>query len=220
MRDLVDIHQQSHTTVHVLTVHVSMEGAVYTPTSQRRQIDILISLQNENIGTHQVAIENKIVDSSVEEIQLLDEYEGLKGISDEDAQVSFIYLTPSMSPASQRAFSLLPEAIIKKHLTWSVYIDILQLCLEDDAKGNIDPLSYETRFVIKSFIRFVVNGFTTSLMTRRARDDRYIKNYEGIVNGLDEVLSLLQEKGDIFIGYTGGKTRLEQASLEQLSNNQ
>lgn len=216
-RSLVDIHKKSDSSIHVL-----MEQNVKSSNGDRR-IDIVISLKCEDKPTHIVAIENKIKNGSIDKNQLIDEYEGLKDSSDDDVVISFIYLVPKVSSPSQEAFEKLPESILKFHLPWKgdkskSFVGILISALEKESKGLISPFSYETKFIIKSFVQFILGDFVTPIQKYNQNPTDYIKNYNGKLNGLEALREYTKTHPEIYVGYTGGKAKLKTDSLENLIN--
>lgn len=212
----VDIYTKSDSSIHVL-----MEQKVKTPSGQDRRIDIVISLKCADKPTHIVAIENKIDSSSIKEKQPLEQYEGLKKESDEDTIISYIYLTPDINDSAKKAYATLPEDLLKIHLPWSSkneesFIGILTSCLENEAKGLNDPLSYETKFILKSFVRFVHNGFKTQVVKKIRTSSEYVQNFEGKLTGLEELQGFVKKDPNIFIGFIGGTIKLREASVEYL----
>ena len=83
---------------------------------------------------------------------------------------------------------------------------------------STQALSYETRFIVKSFVRFIQNGFTTPSLQKARRSGASLKYYEGKVRGLGELHELIKAEGEILVGFTGGTCRLRETSRAELQN--
>ncbi len=221
------INTVSYRQLSPIKVDVMVEETVENPAGRRsRDVDIVIILSNGE-SSHILAIENKIRESAYDDNQIIEEYEGLvSGYS--DAEISFLYLTPSKSDRFRKAFSLLPENITSLHLSWTkgksneiTFADIMRNILRDDSEAKIDPLSQEVRFVLKSFILFAENGFRSQAYKETpatAGSGNRTKYFKGIVTGLEGVESLFQENKQVFIGYLGGIPALQEADLDKIEN--
>lgn len=208
------------------SVNVLMEFPVSYNTEVRRDIDVLIILSDKT-STHIIAIENKIREGASDENQLIEEFKGLKS-QYSDAEISFIYLTPTKSEKFVKSYNLLPPEIIKKHWTWSetsvdgketTFIKILRQILQDDQDAKINPLSQEVSFVLRSFVVFAENNFETQ--RRASTYDTIVKPtkyFRAIVAGLEGVRVLTGEVKPVYIGFDGGKSALKKTPLEKLIN--
>lgn len=223
LNDSVAYRTQNKTRVTVL-----MENRVPTATGRIRDIDIVIILEKDQ-KSQIIAIENKIRDDACEEAQLLEELEGLtREYPDPNAIRSFVYITPRISPKAMRAFNRLPDTITKRHLIWAdansapssdptSIVGLLRRIIEDDNAAQIDPLSHEVLFVLKSFIRFAENGFQSQINkgSTLMPGSKYFKD---TVAGLEGLRTFLRERQDVYIGYEGGMRALKQADIEQLED--
>jgi len=207
--------QQSKNSIEVL-----LEYSVVTASNESRYIDIVIFLRNEN-QTHVIIVENKILSASAKKTQPTEQVEGLKLDPElpENAIISYIYLTPEITTLTQEAFASLDhvnDVCFKKHLEWqnktkNSIRDLLITSLEDESKGLMNPMAYETRFVIKSFIQFISNDFTPPSIRKETGG----KCSDGTIKGLDATLDYCL-KHKVYIGFTGGKKSLQQYPLEKL----
>lgn len=206
-----------------ITVDVMVEEDVEAA-GKTRYVDIVI-IMTSNEKAHILAIENKIRTSAHDETQPKEEYEGL--ISKyADADVSFLYLTPSKTSKFTEAFNLLPDDIDKLHLSWAkdttvpnekAFVDIIRDILRDDSDATIDPLTQEVRFVLKSFILFAENGFR-SQTDKESSVAPGAGNWKGTVAGIEGVITLFQEQKNAFIGFMGGIKELEKAQYNKIEN--
>jgi hypothetical protein len=223
------------------SVNVLVEEQVLTNAEKSRDIDIVIVISsaknNDESESIILAIENKIREGSCDNLQLKEEYEGLKN-SYKDSDITMLYLTPSKSSKFTEAFALLPDSISKCHLTWadsaneangSTIVSLLRVIIQDDLNAKINPLSSELKFVLKSFILFAENSFrsqvnkTLSPMALSSAQRAYAPHYKDKVDGFDGVLELCWEQqtkkdpaSEIYIGFLGGVKSIEKQSTEQL----
>lgn len=204
-------------------VDVFLEYPVSTNDGRQRYIDIVIFLSDES-NNHVIAIENKIISSSAQNDQLIEQVEGLNLDKDlASAKKSYIYLTPKITDSTRSSFDRLKEIDsleYKKHIEWSnesenSIKEIFVSCLEDEAKGLMNPMAYETRFILKSFVQFISNNFTLPSL-EKSKGGKYA---DGIIKGLDDIYYFIKKhQGAIFIGFEGGPKALEVAELSKLIN--
>ena len=218
-----------------ISVDVLVEEEVVTHSGKRRYIDIVILIsttENSAIGSTKksesivLAIENKIRKNACDKTQLKEEYEGLLN-EYKNTDIVFLYLTPSKSNSFNEAFLLLPENITKSFLTWTnsgcnlsdvTIVDIFREILQDDSNAKINPLSNESKFILKSFVVFAENGFrsNTNKTSTKTRRNPYFK---GTVSGLEGVQNLKSSENDnknIYIGFSGGINALEKEDIDFL----
>lgn len=152
--------------------------------NKRRDIDIVIEFYSENKlePIYTLCIENKITDSSIQknDNQLKDELEGLEKEYKENnwnTEIYFCFLTLENSKKSSEEFDSF-KYDKKLHLYWkgekSVQEKILSI-LEQDRTGDIDPISEDSKFLIKSFLAFIKTDFKSSLEEKTSKYER--KNY-------------------------------------------
>jgi len=199
------------------SIEVFLEYPVTTKQGDLRYIDIVMMFSDES-NKHAVIVENKILSSSAKADQLVEQVEGLKILheNDEPTTISCIYLTPEKNKATIEAFENLDacnDVHLKAHVEWNNTTgnsvrDILIACLEDEAKGLMNPMAYETRFIVKSFVQFISNGF--SLPSAYVQEGG--KYSEGSIQGLEK----LYQAKPAYIGFTGGKKALQLCELEKL----
>lgn len=181
-----------------LDVDIELEKAVVYD-ERSRSIDIVIDID----GDYLVAVENKITDGSMQKNQILEEAAGL--LQHEDAKgknLFFIYLIPQApSKEAERELAKMPAETTSAILAWrgpGSMAEILREILAADSQGNISALSTETRFILKSFIRFIENGFSYYQWNGKTPGE---KEYDEVLQDIFEVV----DKGrDGFIGYYGG----------------
>lgn len=204
---------------------VLVEQPVEYAVGKKRDVDVIIMLTMFE-KTQIVAIENKIRAGACDFIQLKQEYDGLVAEYPE-AEINFVYLTPSKANVFQDAFRQLPD-ITKTHLSWTRdesapsddnFASLLRSVLHDDAEAKIAPISQELRFVLKSFIVFAENGFRSQSCkggsVTPASGTRY---YKGIVTGLKGLKDLSEEQGNALVGFIGGISALDNTDLGELEN--
>ncbi|MDM8543113.1 PD-(D/E)XK nuclease family protein [Desulfococcaceae bacterium HSG9] len=121
------------------------------------------------------AIENKIYAKSVTQGQLLREYEGLKK-KDPNAKIGMVYLVPVeegseiLDGKTEKEFENLSvrDTDFKSLVTWqkndienvpSISEQIYGI-LNDERKGEIDPVSEYTRHTLKALMAFISNNFS------------------------------------------------------------
>ncbi len=220
--------QLSHTIAYRkasdISITVLMEYPVASTSAKRRDVDITIILEN-TLRTQVIAIENKIRKDSHDKMQLVDEYNGLT-TEYPNAEIGFLYLTPSRSPKFAEAFDLLPDNIIKQHMIWasestttteSSFVEILRKILQDDDTARINPLSQEIRFVLRSFIVFAENDFqAVQASTSHLSPGQTSRYFRDVVAGLDGIRELLKLSGLIFVGFDGGKRALQRTPKDHL----
>lgn len=135
---------------------------------ERKDIDIVIEIYSENKEEPFVSFcfENKITDASIskKDNQLEKEYEGLKASYKENnwnTPIAFCYLTLEDTKKSNDEFEKL-SCDNKIHLYWkgenSIQAKILNI-LEQERIGEIDPISEDSKFLIKSFLAFIKTDF-------------------------------------------------------------
>jgi len=167
-------------------VTISIEKTVFLASRRTRDLDILIEIsEGDSIATKYVfCIENKIKDGAIQKNQLIEQVEGIHNYYSENnknnlPKIIFIYLTKNESNAATRSFSHFNEAIHENgfenmivstaHYFWSnnvggqlnklsVFYQI-QTILRQDALGMIDPIHEHTKYMIKSFLNFILNDF-------------------------------------------------------------
>lgn len=143
----------------------------------RRSIDILLEFydkydkkDNPN-PVFSICVENKIIDTSFSDMsQISDEILGLENNYKENKnkpEIYFVLLCPKDSKEKiNNSFS--DETIKnykKTHILWKgnkhdKYITkIINNILKKESTGKIDPISTEIKFILKSFLSFINNGF-------------------------------------------------------------
>lgn len=193
-------------------------------------IDIVFQLFNCWV----LAIENKIYEGSVENGQLIREYNGLcQKDAYSDCHKALIYLVPCaevLPPKTEKEYnSLKPTDIqtgdIKRLVTWqkSSVIDsatgaeapsivgLLEEMLREEATGRIEPLPEYTRHTLKAFIMFINAGFSGYMYEPKARTGGHNQNTEGIKT----YSGLLHEKFQ-YVGVQGGLARILQMDVDVL----
>ena len=149
--------------------------------NKRRDIDIVIEFYTENSSEpiYSLCIENKITDNSIQknDNQLKEELEGLQKEYKENewkTEIYFCFLTLEDSKKSNDEFNLFSYEK-KIHLFWkgekSVLEKILQI-LEQERNGEIDPISEDSKFLIKSFLSFIRTDFKSMLEEKKEKDER------------------------------------------------
>jgi hypothetical protein len=208
-----------------LRIRTELEATVLSDDANERAIDILVNV-NDQIT---LAIENKIGRGAVKEVQLREQVEGLHSKLP-NAKIHFLFLTPhDAGPAAKRAIDAIPSGKLDAkpvQVFWSAapgrsdtdpvsIADVLKNILRDESEGRASPLSSETKFLIKSFIRFIDNGFSY-VQGRMENSD----SDEGVFDGLDEVRYAVDRNPELFIGFKGGppelKDRIAQAASDGL----
>jgi hypothetical protein len=161
-------------------VEITTEKTVQLTNQKSRDIDILIEFYNNesNFPLYSICVENKIKDSSLNKIQLINEVLGIineyekEDISNQP-RISMIFITPSFSEKSKKNYSeflnqLNTEGlnITTNHLIWEHLNDnensiffLLSRILKNENEGLIDPIHEYTKFTIKSFLNFILTGF-------------------------------------------------------------
>jgi len=202
-----------------LIIQTQLEYEVVGKAKRSRSIDILVEIDKK----HLLVIENKTSLGSIETLQLQDEALGLLG--DErwaGRTLYFVFLTPKgSSQKSEQALSAIPDQVKHKvHAVWqgeknSVSASLKAL-LSRETTGEVNPISTEVKFLLRSFVQFIDNGFTF-FQGQAEQDGSYFQDvFEGIFGvKADERF----EKGLGFVGYTGGveilKNDLEAAQQDE-----
>jgi hypothetical protein len=194
-----------------INTSIVLEKEVLTKeTNKNRSIDVVVKINNNFI----LAIENKIRPLSKEHGQASDEISGL--INDTEYNISgikdfyFIYLAKQDSELSYAAKEIENSyGVIAKPFSWLnrnsgalSMSKILQDILDDHVHGRINPIPTETLFILRSFIRFVENGFSY---------------YQLKDKGIFEVCPFMELESidkSYFIGFQGGLKALENNLIE------
>lgn len=161
-------------------VKINPEYSVFLG-NKRRDIDIVIEFYGENKlePIYSLCIENKITDSSIQknDNQLKDELVGLQKEYKENnwnTEIYFCFLTLEDSKKSSEEFDSF-EYDKKLHLHWkgekSIQEKILNI-LEQERTGEIDPISEDSKFLIKSFLAFIKTNFKSSLEEKSENSER------------------------------------------------
>lgn len=122
-----------------------------------------------------IVIENKIYSKSVSKGQLSREYEGLKK-KNPDTKIGMVYLVPVdensdiLDGKTENEFEELStrDDDFKALVTWQKnnidnvpsISEIISKILDEENKGNIDPVSEYTRHTLKALISFISNNFS------------------------------------------------------------
>jgi hypothetical protein len=216
-----------------LKIHTELEVTVRCKAGNERSIDILITI-NDNIV---LAIENKTSRGSIQDTQLQEEVEGLnEAFRDRNGnQLYFLFLTPSgAGPTADKAMSRIGRDLCSAepiHILWKKderesdkaplsIAELLNGILLDEAVGRTSPLSSETKFLIKSFIRFIENDFS---YFQGAGSDNGGKYYAENLTGLDTVRRFFDQQDPkqydhLFIGFQNGIGALEEKLKSAMSN--
>lgn len=155
------------------TVGVELELAYPSGTSLGF-IDVVV-----RCGDWFIAIENKILMSSATPDQLRQQYEGLRAVLAQrglgERRVAMVYLVPAVRDSA--GWSLAQSTVeelnfprgdgdVATLMTWQPARDhepsvvrLLQTLLEREGRGEIAPLSYDTRQSLLAFIDFARNEF-------------------------------------------------------------
>lgn len=223
-----------------LPIHTEMEVTVNTGpreeidavSGNERSIDILVKIKEKIV----LAIENKTSPGSIQETQLKEEVDGFDATfnKDKDHKLYFLFLTPAgVGQTADKAMKLIDRAKCAAepvHILWKSegkdgqnsrpsISQLLNEILRDEAIGNTSPLSSETKFLMKSFIRFIENDFSY-IQGKLQRDGKY---FIDSFNGIDEGQAMfnkpeLRNSGPLYVGFMGGLEAFE-ASLKEAVNN-
>lgn len=130
-----------------------------------------------------LCLENKIKDASIEKDQLDDELDGITKQFQKGTDIYFCYLTLQKTEASDNVFkNFVCDQQRKIHLYWkndntneknSILEKILAI-LELERNGEIDPISEESIFLLKSFIGFIRANFSSFIEKKNANHERRI----------------------------------------------
>lgn len=221
-----------------LPIRTEMEVKVNTgpdeePASgHERSIDILVKINEKII----LAIENKTSSGSIQKTQLKDEVDGFDATfnKNNDHKLYFLFLTPAgVGPTADDAMELIDKSKCAKdskpvHILWkkdeirtedkpSSISEILISILDDESKGKTSPLSSETMFLMKSFIRFIENDFSY-IQGELQRNGKYST---GSHVGIEAVRSLYHKQNfddPLYIGFMGGPSSFEKSLKEAVND--
>lgn len=187
-------------------------------------VDIIIIIEKDNKKLV-LAIENKVSSKSVTSGQLFMQVNAI--LSDEELfdknkdKLAYVYLTPEGSSA-EREFGGFSESLDKdnkskliasKHLKWRGFSEkIFVSSLKDDNDGKIIPMVYETKFILKSFIQFISNGFVLP----KPRNHSMVE-VDKKCKGLDELYQYWEysdSPASFYVGFE--KSKLSQLNKEKL----
>jgi hypothetical protein len=177
-----------------------------TLTPKNRSIDIVVKISDEYI----LAIENKIRSASKEDGQVSDEICGLIDAESKIANANGIYFIYLVKQEKEIIYAdgeleKSPEAN-KRSIAWISdsalsMSKILQGVISDHIHNKINPIPSETLFLLRSFVRFVENGFTyylgqSKVSTRYTFDDLKTidpSNYVGFQGGVKALENSLKD---------------------------
>lgn len=163
-------------------IRINPEYSVFLD-NKRRDIDIVVEFYEEKNEEplYSLCIENKITDNSIQrKNQLMEELEGLRNEYKDNGwktEIYFCFLTLENSKKSNDEFSAFNYEK-KIHLYWkgklSLQEKILNI-LELERNGEIDPISEDFKFLLKSFLSFIKTDFKSSIEEKSEKRER--KNY-------------------------------------------
>ncbi|MBO5532235.1 MAG: PD-(D/E)XK nuclease family protein [Fibrobacter sp.] len=163
-------------------IRINPEHSVFLD-NKRRDIDIVVEFYEEKNEEplYSLCIENKITDNSIQrKNQLMEELEGLRNEYKDNGwktEIYFCFLTLENSKKSNDEFSAFNYEK-KIHLYWkgklSLQEKILNI-LELERNGEIDPISEDFKFLLKSFLSFIKTDFKSSIEEKSEKRER--KNY-------------------------------------------
>jgi len=160
-------------------IKINPEYSVFLD-NKRRDIDVAIEIYNETLEEplYSLCIENKITDNSIQKrSQLKEELEGLRNEYKENGwntEIYFCFLTLEDSRKSNSEFEEF-KYDKKLHLYWkgtqSIQQKILNI-LELERIGEIDPISEDFKFLLKSFLSFIKTDFRSSVEEKSEKQER------------------------------------------------
>ena len=163
-------------------IRINPEYSVFLD-NKRRDIDIVVEFYEEKNEEplYSLCIENKITDNSIQrKNQLIEELDGLRNEYKDNGwktEIYFCFLTLENSKKSNDEFSAFNYEK-KIHLYWkgklSLQEKILNI-LELERNGEIDPISEDFKFLLKSFLSFIKTDFKSSIEEKSEKQER--KNY-------------------------------------------
>lgn len=204
---------------HGVSVNVVIEFPVSSYAGDRF-IDVVIIISEEK-KTNIIAIENKIRSSSAKKEQLVEQYDGLRKEFPQ-SDISMVYITPQKKSVTNSAFEQLNgKDFLKRHIEWDSCHDktfktLLSSILEEEGIGKVPPMSYETKFVLKSFIQFIFNDFR--LPSFKSKVPSSILRIDGLVKGLNELKQTYEDKKVFYVGFAGGVKALKASSFNYLES--
>jgi len=169
-------------TLNQFDVRINPEYPVFFD-NKRRDIDIVVEIYEEKneIPLYSLCIENKITDNSIQrKKQLIEELEGLKKEYKDNGwntEIYFCFLTLENSKKSNDEFNVF-DYEKKIHLYWKGELSIQEKILKIlglERNGEIDPISEDFKFLLKSFLSFVKTDFKSSVEEKSEKQER--KNY-------------------------------------------
>lgn len=161
-------------------IRINPEYSVFVG-NKRRDIDIVVEFYNENKEEplYTLCIENKITDNSIQknDSQLKEELEGIEKEYRENnwkTEIYFCFLTLEDSKKSNYEFDEFKYEK-KNHIYWKGLNSIQQKLLnilELERKGEIDPVSEDFKFLLKSFLSFIKTDFKSSVEEKTDKQER------------------------------------------------
>jgi hypothetical protein len=189
--------------------------------NSRRQIDIFLGFYEpqKSVPEFVIAIENKISDDSLSDTnQVQDEILGLKKYYDEknpDTELHCILICPKNNKKVEKSLDGISgynnTCILWKEGDASV-VKILNDMLDSEAEGTIDPLSTETKYIVRSFIAFINNDFQSDDINRERADygkpiiEYLCDIYEGMEDGKEYSVEEKKEELSRIIKEKSGQT--------------
>lgn len=163
-------------------IRINPEYSVFLD-NKRRDIDIVVEFYEEKNERplYSLCIENKITDNSIQrKNQLMEELEGLRNEYKDNGwktEIYFCFLSLEDSKKSNDEFNAFNYEK-KIHLYWkgklSLQEKILNI-LDLERNGEIDPISEDFKFLLRSFLSFIKTDFKSFVEEKSEKQER--KNY-------------------------------------------
>lgn len=191
--DNLRVKDLSRRSSHIISM--DLEDIVTSP--QRKKIDIVLRVSRTNDETskliHVLSIENKISKQAIAPDQLIPELDGIiNKYPDPDVQYSFVFLTPDANDLAQKEFGILQSTIKSRskdghriftsHMIWkkspdhkrTSMVQLLEDTIREESMGGIDPIDFNTLYILKSFMNFVQTDFRTYIEESSREPSDYI----------------------------------------------
>ena len=194
------------TPASIKSVDIRTEEKVYLDNDKSRDIDIVVEIFDDFKSSeprYVLCIENKIKDSAIQESQLREELAGIEKVYADNKvrpEIYFCFITLKDSKNADKEYNNL-EYDKKLHLLWkkrekstnqdekllSIQEKLLKI-LNMDRNGEIDPISADVMFLLKSFILFIKSEFKSKLEEAKQRlnyGKTVIEYFRDVANSLN-----------------------------------
>ncbi|GAB7140091.1 hypothetical protein RsTz2092_00390 [Deferribacterales bacterium RsTz2092] len=182
-----------------------LDTSLTASNKNERRLDVCVWFRDKNGNLEFIlGIENKVrIDSMIDKRQIEDEFEGLREKARQDnCQMSLILICPDKSKMVCEI-----EGRLKEHfnvILWKCIAKKLKDILREESTGEIDPISTELQYLLKSFIVFIENGFESEPQKEKIERQNYGKPVREYIR---EVADKLEKNKTYELNYVAERVR-------------